>query len=61
MSDEDSDETYGRDASDWIVIARNENDLAAIEHDDRWQPLLPSPAKGIWTDDYSNLLSVLIR
>jgi len=60
-SDENSDETYERDASDWIVIARNENDLAAIEHDDRWQALLPSPAKGIWTDDYSNLLSVLIR
>ena len=60
-SDEDSDETYGRDASDWIVIARNENDLAVIEHDDRWKGLLPSPGKGIWTDDYSNLLSVLIR
>jgi hypothetical protein len=60
-SDEDSDETYGRDASDWIVIARNKNDLAAIEHDDRWQALLPSPGKGIWTDDYSNLLSALNR
>jgi len=60
-SDEDSDETYGKDPSDWIVIARNENDLTAIEHDDRWQALQPSPGKGIWTDDYSNLLSVLIR
>jgi hypothetical protein len=60
-SDEDSDETYGRDASDWIVIARNKNDLAAIKRDDRWQALLPSPGKGIWTDDYSNLLSALVR
>jgi hypothetical protein len=61
MSDEDSDDPFGRDPSDWVVIARNENDLAAIEHDDRWQALLPSPAKGIWTDDYSNLLSALVR
>ena len=60
-SDEDSDNAYGRDASDWIVIARNEKDLAAIEHDERWHALLPSPGKGIWTDDYSNLLSALIR
>jgi hypothetical protein len=60
-SDEDSDDTFGRDPSDWIVIARNENDLTAIEHDERWQALLPSPGKGIWTDDYSNLLSALVR
>jgi len=60
-SDEDSDNAYGRDASDWIVIARNENALAAIEHDERWQALLPSPGKGIWTDDYSNVLSALVR
>ena len=33
MSDEDSDDPFGRDPSDWIVIARNENDLTAIEHD----------------------------
>lgn len=60
-SDEDSDNAYGRDASDWIVIAHNENDLAAIEHDGRWHALLPSPGKGIWTDDYSNLLSALVH
>jgi hypothetical protein len=59
--DEDSDDPYGKDASDWIVIARNENDLIAIEHDNRWQSLLPSPGKGVWTDDYSNLLSALVR
>jgi hypothetical protein len=59
--DEDSDDPYGKDTSDWIVIARNENDLTAIEHDNRWQALLPSPGKGVWTDDYSNLLSALVR
>jgi hypothetical protein len=61
MADEDSDDPFGRDPSDWIVIARDENDLTAIEHDDRWQALLPSPGKGIWTDDYSNLLNALVR
>ncbi len=60
-SDEDSDNAYARDPSDWIVIARNENDLASIEHDGRWHALLASPGKGIWTDDYSNLLSALVR
>jgi hypothetical protein len=60
-SDEEDNDPYARDASDWIVIARNVNDLNAIAHDDRWRLLLPSPGKGIWTDDYSNLLSALIH
>ncbi|MFZ0147135.1 MAG: fused MFS/spermidine synthase [Xanthobacteraceae bacterium] len=60
MSDEHSDDPFGRDSSDWIVIARNKDDLTAITHDEKWQALLPSPGKGIWTDDYSNLLSALV-
>lgn len=45
MSDEHSDDPFGKDSSDWIVIARNKDDLTAITHDERWQALLPSPGK----------------
>jgi hypothetical protein len=57
---EDSDDAYGKDASDWIVVARREEDLSTIASDKRWQPLTPVPGKGVWTDDYSNILGALI-
>ncbi len=60
-SDDENNGAYSRDASDWIVVARNENDLAGIKHDARWQALPSFPSKGIWTDDYSNLLSALVH
>ncbi len=64
FNDEASDENndpYSRDASDWIVVARNQNDLVGIKNDARWQVLPSFPGKGIWTDDYSNLLSALVH
>jgi hypothetical protein len=60
-TDEESNAPYDRDPSDWIVVARNEIDLSAIGHDGRWQTLLPSRGKSVWTDEYSNLLSALVR
>lgn len=44
-------------ASHWVAIARDEVSLAAATSDSRWQSL---PTDGpLWTDDYSDILSVL--
>ena len=44
-------------ASHWVAIARDEVALAAATSDSRWEPL---PTDGpLWTDDYSDILSVL--
>ncbi len=59
--DDESNTSYGRDASDWIVVAGSENDLAVIKKDARWKALSSFSGKGIWTDDYSDLLGVLIH
>ncbi|HKQ57735.1 MAG TPA: fused MFS/spermidine synthase [Candidatus Eisenbacteria bacterium] len=45
--------------SQWAVVARNEQDLAALDGDSRWQPLPQAAGSPLWTDDYSSLVSVL--
>lgn len=49
----------GRLSSIWVVLARNDAALGKLAALPEWRPL-PAPPKGfrIWTDDYSNLLSV---
>jgi hypothetical protein len=41
-----------RTSSTWVALARSADDLPA------WEPLRPDPADPVWTDDFSNILSV---
>jgi hypothetical protein len=51
--------TPGQFSSDWMVMARNEGDLGSLATDARWSvPAIPQ-ATPLWTDDFSNILSVL--
>jgi predicted O-methyltransferase YrrM len=45
--------------SHWVVMARSRADLGALNDDKRWSTLVPSPSIPLWTDDFSNILSVL--
>ena len=45
--------------SDWVVMAKRPDDLAPLRRDNRWRALESAPAARVWTDDYSNLLSVV--
>ena len=49
----------GKNASHWIVMARTQADLDAADERPRWPPLVASPSTPLWTDDFSNILSVL--
>jgi hypothetical protein len=44
--------------SHWAVLARSEEALGPIADDTRWKPLVPGDTR-VWTDDFSNLWSVL--
>ena len=51
--------TPGQFSSDWMVMARNEGDLGSLATDARWSvPAIPQ-ATPLWTDDFSNIISVL--
>jgi hypothetical protein len=43
----------------WVVMARQTNDLGRLSEDRRWQPLPGRSGARVWSDDFSNVLSVL--
>jgi hypothetical protein len=49
----------GKFPSEWMVIARNRADLGALATDPRWKPPVIAPDTPLWTDDFSNILSVI--
>jgi hypothetical protein len=49
----------GKSESHWIVMARNRDELNVLAKDRRWQPLAAGASTPLWTDDFSNILSVL--
>ena len=49
----------GKNQSHWVVMARDRAGLGALASDNRWSPLVASSSTPLWTDDFSNILSVL--
>ena len=49
----------GKFPSKWIVMARSKADLGEIGNDARWAAVPVPPGAKVWTDDYSNLLTII--
>jgi len=45
--------------SQWVVMARSENDLGPIRMDPNWHVVTVNAHTPIWTDDFSNIAGVL--
>jgi spermidine synthase len=43
----------------WIVMARRRADLGRLDGDPRWTTPMAPPSAPLWTDDFSNVLSVI--
>jgi spermidine synthase len=54
----DGENKAGKSSSHWVVLARRREDFGKLAEDQRWKRLAGRPEVGLWTDDYSNLLSV---
>jgi spermidine synthase len=52
------DQKLGAAPSVWVVMARREQDLGRIASSAFWEKVRPRPAEPVWTDDFSNVLSV---
>jgi hypothetical protein len=48
----------GAFTSHWVLIARQREDFGPLVRRVDWIPLSPSPRGPLWTDDFSNILSV---
>ena len=49
----------GKSSANHVVAARHREDLEGIEKRPGWNRLVPPPDFQAWTDDYSNLLSLI--
>ena len=49
----------GRSGSDWVLMSRDASAIDTLLADERWVKLTPHPSAPLWTDDFSNILSVL--
>ena len=55
---EDEDVVPGKYPSHWVVLAKQRVALGTLSENTQWEPIPKNPALGIWTDDFSNVLSV---
>ncbi len=51
----------GKTSSHWLVLARQPQDLALLDQDQRWQAIAPTPSFPVWTDNYSNIFQTIRR
>jgi hypothetical protein len=49
----------GKFPSEWMVLARDAADFGALARDPRWVPPIVQANTPLWSDDFSNILSVL--
>lgn len=49
----------GKDPSRWVVMARTGEELQALAADRRWRALRAGDSAAVWTDDFSNIWSVI--
>lgn len=50
----------GKQPSAFVVLARRREDLGSLASHPLWRPLTPAPRMRVWTDDYSDLLRVVM-
>jgi hypothetical protein len=55
------DRSYGKYSSTWVVIARRKQDVAALLTNRKWLKIEADPTFRTWTDDYSDILEVILR
>jgi len=48
----------GKEESQWVIFVGKKEDLRQLNRNSRWLPVDPFPDREVWTDDFSNVLSV---
>jgi hypothetical protein len=54
-------EASRKTSSDWFVMARTHEDLGGLASNPLWVEAATSPRIGLWTDDFSNILTLLLN
>ena len=56
---DDDEEPTGKTSSDYVIAARHREDIETLEQKDGWTPVEKPSNIQPWTDDYSNMLSII--
>jgi len=56
--EKDEDVVPGKYGSHWIVLAKQRDRVGGLLENPEWEPIPKNPSLGIWTDNFSNVLSV---
>jgi len=48
----------GKDPSHWVVLARSSGAFGSLAGEKNAKPLISTGTEDVWTDDFSNILSV---
>jgi len=56
-----AEKEQGKYPSVWVIVARHAVDLLPLKSNERWKELQSAPELPLWTDDFSNILSVMRR
>jgi hypothetical protein len=55
---DDDEEPTGKTSSDYVVVARRTEDFGDLNSDENWEVVKPKAIRP-WTDDYSNMMSIV--
>ena len=55
----DDERELGKKPSSWVILAREQKDFGSLVFDKRWASLQGNKNRRIWTDDFSNIFSVV--
>ncbi len=58
FNDVEADAEQSKERSQWVVVARRATDFGDLKMDARWQPPQGGAETVVWTDEFSNILSV---
>ncbi len=58
LCDDEEDDDIGKDGSTWVLLAKKEMDLGKLSRKSGWTKIEPQKGVDVWTDDFSNILSV---
>jgi SAM-dependent methyltransferase len=56
---DDDEEPTGKTSSDYVIAAQHSEDLGSLEDDSRWSKVEKPAGIQPWTDDYSNMLTIV--
>jgi hypothetical protein len=58
LCDDDEDDEIGKFGTTWVMLARKETDFGSLSRSSAWKKIELQETVNVWTDDFSNILSV---